>query len=205
MAAEACFDVVELLEHILLELPSEDLIAIRRVSKTWKTLLERSLPLRGAMFLEPHGELVRRHLPYYRDEMYAEQATALDATDINILPFFRITRASGFYYAYPDRMDIYQLPTKRWEIGTCRIDFDRGWSTNTLPPNVAAMFISQPPVTYVGLEIGCSPWKSHASMHSEDGLTVGPVIDALNRMFTSLTAEQVEMMLEKSEWKQYFG
>lgn len=49
----AVLNTYELLEAIILELPMQQILDIRRVSKTWKAIIDRSKPLRTKLFLEP--------------------------------------------------------------------------------------------------------------------------------------------------------
>jgi hypothetical protein len=52
-AAMAVLESYELLEMILLELPLKDMLLAQRTSKTFQSLTKKSLPIRGALFLEP--------------------------------------------------------------------------------------------------------------------------------------------------------
>ncbi|KAK4889874.1 hypothetical protein LTR27_011387 [Elasticomyces elasticus] len=51
--AHAVFNVVELLESIILHLPMRDMQRSRRVSKQWCQTVDGSLPIKKALFLEP--------------------------------------------------------------------------------------------------------------------------------------------------------
>ena len=47
------FDTVELLESILVKLPTRDLLFAQRVCKRWQDTIQDSCVLRRALFLEP--------------------------------------------------------------------------------------------------------------------------------------------------------
>jgi len=47
------FEIPELLETILLELPLKDLLLSQRVCTTWRSLAISSIHIRRALFLEP--------------------------------------------------------------------------------------------------------------------------------------------------------
>ncbi|KAK5702958.1 hypothetical protein LTR97_003904 [Elasticomyces elasticus] len=51
--SHAVFNVVELLESIILYLPMRDMQRSRRVSRQWRETVDGSLPIRKALFLEP--------------------------------------------------------------------------------------------------------------------------------------------------------
>ncbi|KAF2163876.1 hypothetical protein M409DRAFT_25652 [Zasmidium cellare ATCC 36951] len=57
----------ELLERILLHTPIHTLFTTRRVSKTWLSLLNRSLPLQQAMFLVPSAPAISPTESTYND------------------------------------------------------------------------------------------------------------------------------------------
>jgi hypothetical protein len=50
-ASDCVFATVELLEHILLSLPTENLFVLQRVSKTWKQTVAQSVAMQVKMFL----------------------------------------------------------------------------------------------------------------------------------------------------------
>lgn len=57
MAALACvFDTVELLEAILVCLPSKELLLTQRVSKRWRYVICGSIKLQRALFFEPEED-----------------------------------------------------------------------------------------------------------------------------------------------------
>jgi hypothetical protein len=51
--AAQVFDTVELLETILYELPTKDLLFAQGVNKQWKAVIENSSKLRHALFVDP--------------------------------------------------------------------------------------------------------------------------------------------------------
>lgn len=53
VASQQAAQIPELLEKILLELPMQDLLLAQRVAKSWKMLIEKSIHLRRALFIEP--------------------------------------------------------------------------------------------------------------------------------------------------------
>jgi len=65
MAAQRTFDVPELLEHVLLQLPIKDLLFAQKVCKHWKQTIEASPRAQQALFFRPtllsddHGKLER--------------------------------------------------------------------------------------------------------------------------------------------------
>lgn len=52
MAAKV-FDVVEMLEHVLLDLPMLDLLLAQRVNKQFKSTIEGSMKIQQALFFTP--------------------------------------------------------------------------------------------------------------------------------------------------------
>ncbi|KAF2815063.1 uncharacterized protein BDZ99DRAFT_189889 [Mytilinidion resinicola] len=65
-ATSRVLSTTELLEHILLHLPPPSLLFAQRICTTWRSLIQRSLPLQRALFLAPTAQplLVSSDPPY---------------------------------------------------------------------------------------------------------------------------------------------
>ena len=57
-ATTRVLETYELLEMVLAKTTPKDLFVMQRVSKTWKSLIERSEQLQQTMFLKPAGKAI---------------------------------------------------------------------------------------------------------------------------------------------------
>ncbi|KAF2501434.1 hypothetical protein BU16DRAFT_534108 [Lophium mytilinum] len=64
-ATSRVLSTTELLEHILLRLPPPSLLFAQRICTTWRSLIQRSLPLQRALFLAPTRPLLDASGPPY--------------------------------------------------------------------------------------------------------------------------------------------
>lgn len=84
-------DTYELLEIILLRIPMKQLFVYQRVSKTWRSVIERSANLQKKMFLRASAEPLKPHLhrpPAWNNELWTVNA----AGDIRFNPIVRLAK-----------------------------------------------------------------------------------------------------------------
>lgn len=81
VTAAKVFDVTELLEATLLELPSKDLLFAQKVCRRWKDVIDASTPIQKALFFKPGvatdapADAVQITRPFARPRTYWKEVT----------------------------------------------------------------------------------------------------------------------------------
>lgn len=199
MAVPTVLDITELLEFILLQLFTREILAVKAVSRSWKTLIERSILLQRATFHYPNRTIMHR----LRETIPECLSTILSLRDIptvqgnrfEAMPLFnswdrldeRRRSKPWIYQIKPTYMNDKQLHTFHWAND---VDFGR------LSPAIRSMFITQPPVTTILLFIkhrGFGNLSPCVTLHISEGITLGAVLDTFIKMHDQIRPERDAM------------
>jgi hypothetical protein len=191
-AATKTLDIPELHEAILVQLPFFDLLRLRLVSKQWKAVIESSLPLRRKLFLTalPGGafQLKKAKSTEYRWVYFIGQLTENN-------PLFRIegtgqqwklNQLQGRYEIYRSNILASFHGTTASKALVARSDLLR------------AMYLTQPPIPYAELHFltdtgeGKVKAELQATLWVEDGITMGDVADAFEKMMERRMSQEVK-------------
>lgn len=70
--------ITELVEKIVLQLPTQDLLLSQRVCKQWRALALMSPSIRRALFLEPIAPVAISYLDWHLDDIGAYKSARID-------------------------------------------------------------------------------------------------------------------------------
>jgi hypothetical protein len=195
MAVARVFDITELLETILLQLCTREILAVKPVSKLWKRLIERSIAISRATFHAPNRRIMQR----IREPIPEHLSTVLSLRDIptlqgerfNAMPLFNGPRQSKpwIYQIKATYMTDRQLHTFHWGN-----DVNLGRNLSTA---LRSMFITQPPVTTILLFIQHRAFGTLSpcvTLHIPGGITLGAVVDTFAQMLNQVRQAELETM-----------
>jgi hypothetical protein len=201
MAVARVFDITELLETILLQLSTRDILAVKPVSKSWKRLIERSIAISRATFHAPNRRIMQR----IREPIPEHLSTVLSLRDIptlqgecfDAMPLFNAwdrldeppQSKPWIYQIKPTYMTDRQLHTFHWGND---VNIGRG-----LSPALRSMFITQPPVTTILLFIqhrAFGTLSPCSTLHISGGITLGVVVDTFAQMLDQVRRAELEAM-----------
>jgi hypothetical protein len=201
MAVARVFDITELLETILLQLSTREILAVKPVSKSWKRLIERSIAISRATFHAPNRRIMQR----IREPIPEHLSTVLSLRDIptlqgerfDAMPLFNAwdrldeprQRKPWIYQIKATYMTDRQLHTLHWGND---VNLGRG-----LSPALRSMFITQPPVTTILLFIqhrAFGPLSPCVTLHIPGGIKLGVVVDTFAQMLVQVRQAELETM-----------
>lgn len=202
-ATSDVFNITELLEAILKDVPFETLLLSQRVSKRWRATIRGSRRLQQKLFLTPaEPECVWKHdLPKRpeADRLYhpidaelvlanPEQRRVLQAT-LNPL-------VGPLQSAFPRTVDQRALDGEQVEFETSIVhshvaredkDPSKHWHASTVHDSYLDMFVCQPPVKGVFIDyLACVE-----TARSETGVKFGHILEVCNRIRGRVTEEFV--------------
>lgn len=162
-AASNVLNTFELLEAIILQLPSKDVLLLQRVSKTWRSIIARNKTLQKALFFVPSQEPLADRSPrppsdatqgpIFDPGLYAQVwARSSSAQDFIIDSSTKETRLSQFVNPLLPLLFPHSTP-EVWAQSGIGIEYDR--TRTLLPrgvdvvPSWRKMYLTQPPATEV--------------------------------------------------------
>ena len=174
-------DTYELLEMILLHLPVMEIFKAKAVSKDWKALIERSKPLKRAMFLlcDPNDCLQSTIHKADRRAMHMLK----DTTRVEVVPLFTDVTESAFARFRAGRQhrqgvfhvfktldrSLESTYSFLWALGEAMQATSQPWSKLYLTNTAVNALI----VTYYGRDEGGSKCATEAKLVDESGIMVG--------------------------------
>ncbi|KAK4898591.1 hypothetical protein LTR27_003763 [Elasticomyces elasticus] len=173
MKADEVMHLPELLETILVNLPTRDLLFASRICKTWKSMVDLSPRIQRALFLKPGNieDVDRTSIRYdYRDHTHASKQSVA----VNPL----LIAADG------------RNPC--WHMHRSL------WMTTALTGSCMRMFITQPPTP---TRARYSIWPTSGELNGEPGLLNYWRIEvalASHQTFRALAEQYVEALEEKN-------
>ncbi|KAM0716082.1 hypothetical protein Q7P37_008596 [Cladosporium fusiforme] len=218
-SAEAVFNIPELLEHIIAELPMEQIFwKAQRVSRGWKDAIAASPTIQTKLFLRAQNNAVispTRHVTRDSspDNIFAVEGTPVYIQDIQINPLVRANRRKQAKAWCPFGVDFEVLYGKKYLFPyTSSIE---GHEILKASPQEdpreswVDMFLTQPPVTEV-MPFDCyHPGAfSEEDLHelvveSSRGLTIGMLRaktdDLMRKTFASATVPSNTLMENDGE------
>jgi hypothetical protein len=199
MAVRRVLEITELLESILLQLSVREILAVKLVSRSWHSLIERSILIRRKTFHSPNMRIVQRHnqpvMDYLSTVMSLRDIPTLRGSTFEAMPLFnswdlmddRHRSRTWTYQIKSTYMTDRRLHTFHWGN-----DADFG----QLSPALRSMFITQPPVTTIFLFIqhkGFGTLSPCVTLHMPKGVTLGATIDTFAKMHDQVQLEWESM------------
>lgn len=195
-AANKVFEVNELLEAILLDLPFSKKFFVKVVCKTWKELVDSSPRLRRAMFLAPYDGIIHR-LEGVDDMRLVNGPMALNVTVFEPLPIFITTEwAVRYEECIPHTWEHLTFEYPPFNLPEAVMNHQFFWEVDegkvlTVPSACRDMYLTQPPVAAVTLELtgGGTVGPGHhglATIVDKDGITIGLVADMISKALQQL-------------------
>lgn len=196
-AAIKVFDVNELLEAVLLNLPFQDMFKAKAVCKSWKALIDSSPELRRAMFLAPSGSIIQP----MKDEAHCGPSNiynipnALQSKAFEPLPMFTITErpfCEKDYVPTSWEHHIFESPLPK-HLDSARMKHTFRWKIDeekmlAVPTACRHMYLTQPPVFAVTLSLKrlASHWANIATITDKRGITIGLIADVVEKVLQQL-------------------
>ncbi|KAF2092919.1 hypothetical protein NA57DRAFT_62021 [Rhizodiscina lignyota] len=216
-AATRVFNIPELLELILLNLPwdrpyeeihsSRFIILSQSVSRTWQRLLHVSTPIRA-----------RLYLPCATDKTESAswlEKSAFPPAQPNPWTTFLLLRQRSWGTAYPfdNTYSAYNLDPSKPKLWTFALEISRAQFDRLPPPgNWRDMLLASPPfmdmwctrafyemgsgrapfVTYLDYQPGKPKWEQKYVEHRPAGITLGDVVDVVTELFAKTTSNYVK-------------
>ena len=190
MAANQVFNVGELVEMILIELPIKDLLLSQRINRKCKQTVESSTPIKKALFMVP-GDANDTNVPVKGNAFDSPDSWKFDASTARlyyIAPWSKIVADSGLAYN-PLLIDsVFRSPRTNfiWRSSYRRFDFellkthkDASWRR---------MFISQPPLKFTTRELLRTEFRGTRANYMwwcrtqlSDGITFGDLAKGVQK------------------------
>lgn len=216
MAAAKAFHVRELLEAILLELPTKDMFYVKAVSKSWKEAIGSSIRLQRAMHLVPDGEVLQplRNYPFERltGEDYVRDLPVMEPRPLATQPRFLCLDGCVLGEDYPDwghfdnirrKDDLTDDPPElSWH--NIRLVCDTG-SRILLPRICRSLYLCQPPVAAALLSVcrnNCGD-VVEAVIYDRGGITLGLVADVYAEVRKGVDKRRDGRYYSDAWWRDY--
>ncbi|KAK5126741.1 hypothetical protein LTR85_009675 [Meristemomyces frigidus] len=215
MAVQAVFGTNELLEGILLHLPPKDVVNARRVSGSWKALIDTSISLKRSMFLAPdtdgplHLVLDAHTLPIFEGKRWLDTYVPPQrGAPIKVLPVFRELVSNDepcklfrseehpyIHYTSPSPEDVESI-FKRYIWMSIPLRLRNRMHDTSLWNQ---MFLTQPPCTAVCVMfmVGAAV-KSLATLRDKRGLTLGMVVEVCRDLLEQFNVGRVVGLAEEA-------
>lgn len=223
--ATEVFSVPELLELILLSLPSSNvhqeisslrtILLARTTCPTWHTLVETSTPLRQFLYLSSAADKHSSPRAWHQKHAYAPSRPN------SWIPILVLERRSwGFACPFQPVLDMLDAGKSRYwtfslEISArqyqslLRLDTTQSWaSLLAAEPPFAEFWYTRcfyelgsgraPIVTYVDYESGKPPWQQKYFKHRAAGITLGDLVEASKELFEIEGPEQTKYVMVES-------
>lgn len=215
MAAEQVFNLPELLEAILLQLPLTSIFLVKAVSKTWNQAIASSIKLQRALFLAPDGGVlqpVQEDLVGCLEKSWFEDCPVLQAGPSDPLSNFLSIEPPVFGWWYPwwrhdDPVDGTPLDQRTYRTGKYSghagdIKCDTG-SRILMPRPLRSMFLCQPPVAAVMLRVKRNSWTAEHDVvaYDRNGVTLGLVADTWARVRESIMKLPFDRCVPEELWE----
>ena len=199
MAVHRVLEITELLESILIQLSVREILAVKPVSRSWQSLIERSILICRKTFHSPNRKIMQRNnepvMDYLSTVMSLRDIPNLQGNTFEAMPLFnswdlvddRRRSKAWIYQIKSTYMTDRRLHTFHWGNDG---DFGR------LSPAIRSMFITQPPVTTIFLFIqhrGFGTLSPCVTLHMPEGITLGAAIDTFAKMHDQVRPEWESM------------
>ncbi|KAK3708639.1 hypothetical protein LTR37_011361 [Vermiconidia calcicola] len=177
-AASRVFGTTELLEDVLKEMPTTTLIRSTRVCRIWKKVIERSASLRMSLFLTeaPTSPVLQWSTQSRRHPTIIETCDVTDSSQhwiVEVNPFFTVS----------EYLDPFFKPTDNLDDPHLKMAFKVGALLNFARTRWSNMFITQPPLHWIGFELDDS-WTFDPDLPIEyvkkEGITIKDVAQVLH-------------------------
>ena len=196
MAAQKVFGTYELCEAILLELPFEDLLQIRRVTKACKAITEGSIQLRQALYLAPANEGVLtlgRHewtaLPY-APHVYESDKLIIPPQVGRLKGVLPILTENGGQWQYARNSSVPKY------FFRCTIDLVLAAFSSSL---YYRMFLTQPPCTAILIYCMVECWhRTKVVPRDDDGVTLGAIASVCRKLLEQADPEEQTVLRARS-------
>ena len=183
-AAAIVLGLPELLESILLQLPTRDLLVLQRVARLWKITVEQSSVLRQTLFLEPVAYktawIVRNEL--YEDGIASCQSFKLGRKVVYQVPGDRVDeeqlKEQG-KYSFKSMLNELVLKRGHWRPLSLEERAQQGEGVRLSRPKCSvlgsglSMYLTQPPCCYLSLWLN---WGRPIYVHKEEGIRLEDVL-----------------------------
>ncbi|KAK5700569.1 hypothetical protein LTR97_005086 [Elasticomyces elasticus] len=207
MATATALAIVELFEHVLLNLEFHDLLVARAVSRNWESLIMKSLPLKRILFLAPTSDgLIGLDLPksitpaFTRGPILTQQPSTTHSL-FPRRPKDRCTSRNNITIPIPKR-DLILKWLKDWPGGPRSVGplafYVFTWQLASLQAMAKSqfymsMFLTQPACTAVTVKImgaaiaryGAGRCGSSVVLRVHDGVRLGAIVWAVEMMMRS--------------------
>lgn len=190
------FNTVELLESILLHLPTKDVLLAQRVSKSWKGTVTGSLRLQKALFLVPCRKAAKTFFHEWLNPFWSTSTSAEEFYDN-----FAVTDVTtkGEIIVNPLLKPMLSLYTAsgEGEFGTNH-NITEDIFASQESSSWREMFVTQPPLLGidVGIEIEEGEWDwSACSPEAESGVTLADLAKTLKDIVSNYESYDNDLCL----------
>ena len=182
-AATRTIETYELLEHMLLHLPTSDIILFRAVCSSWKSIIETSIHLRRATFRSPRTDsLLKPQLHMLFGNIFKPPSLKATHEDVDFLVNPLFSRPINKSINFPTYSNYPESPGKD---GRGLVFFSLGPKRNLVrieTPFWRYTFLTQPPCTAICVNMRVNFRTVGASLYDKRGLPLGHVLDIRYKM-----------------------